>query len=87
MEKWRRFGISVLALGISLVMMGVTLIFSMFGFLFMIIGAVLMVVWAVVKKEAIMLFTPGGSFKIEGSAGFIDTLWNRISQIQHERDV
>ena len=42
--------------------------------------------WLFVKRESLILFTPGGMFKIEGSASFVESLWAKIAQLQREKD-
>jgi hypothetical protein len=89
MERWRRFSLKVLVAGVVFFFSPISLyvLSPMFWggtgglqimLLFMIIGLILIAVWAFVKREALLLFTPGGMFKIEGTAGFVDALWNEI---------
>lgn len=100
MEKWRRFGTKLLAGGIivfafpffSFLIPGMYLLFYgssglMMMLSFMIVGLACILIWFIVKREALLLFTPGGEFKIEGSAGFVEAVWNTISQMQRKRDV
>lgn len=101
MEKWRRFSLKLLGLGIALIILGLFGPYA-FLFLYLLIpfelrvflstiifvlGIGIIVVWAVAKKEALMLYTSAGAFKIEGSAGFVDSLWRGVSQILRERDL
>jgi hypothetical protein len=97
MEKWRRFGAKVLVIGILLLAwpiaiflpsmwyMGTSGMFYMI--IFMIPGIILVILWAILKREALLIFTPGGIFKIEGSVGFVDAVWSRITELQRQRDV
>ena len=87
LEKWRRFGMELLGAGIAVIVLSFGFMMienspsnsSILGFLFMILGLAIVSIWALVKKEALLLFTPGGMFKIEGSLDFVESLWNVIS--------
>jgi len=97
MEKWRRFGAKMLAVGIILFAWPIVVFVPSIGFMgssgllymimFMLPGIILIILWAVLKREALLIFTPGGTFKIEGSVGFVDAVWSRITELQRERDV
>jgi hypothetical protein len=88
MEKWRRFGMKLLGVSILLIALGSTmaLVNPMMMFLSMIPGIILILLWLFVKRESLILFTPGGMFKIEGSASFVESLWAKIAQLQREKD-
>jgi len=88
-EKWRRFGFKLLALGIILLLFPLTgpILFGPFLFMgsgylmiffFMIIGLIVVLVWLFVRREALQIYTASGSFKIEGSSGFVDEIWHAI---------
>ena len=87
MEKWRRFGVKVLGAGVAIILFSFWLMMptyypnslQIFGILFMFIGIAVAGVWALIKREALLLFTPGGMFKIEGAANFIESLWKVIA--------
>ncbi|MHA2264373.1 MAG: hypothetical protein ACXAEN_18425 [Candidatus Thorarchaeota archaeon] len=103
MEKWRRFGFKMLAAGIILAGLGFYMSLSLGSILSLImiwdpmylffvtlpfvVGIVLIIVWLVSKREALLLFTPGGMFKIEGSAGFVEDVWKEVVRHQRIRDV
>ena len=88
-EKWRRFGLKLLAAGVIL------LFFPLLGplwfgpymyvgsgaflmFFFMFIGLALVLAWFLIKREALQIYTPSETFKIEGAAGFVDEVWTVI---------
>jgi hypothetical protein len=88
-EKWRRFGLKLLAAGVFLLLFPLSgpylfgpLIYTGSGlyliFFFMFIGLALVLVWLLVKREALQIYTPSGSFKIEGASGFVDDVWTVI---------
>jgi hypothetical protein len=97
MEKWRRFGAMMLAAGVILLLFPLILplfggyymmqYFTFFLVTFMPIGIVLIVIWFLLKREALLVFTPGGNFKIEGSSRFVDDVWSTVSKMQRLRDV
>ena len=87
MERWRRFGLGMLAAGFFVFFFGVVLISSPFGFMMMGIGGVLMVLWLFMKREAVMLYTPSEKFKIEGASDFIQRVWAEISKAQRARQI
>lgn len=99
MEKWRRFGSKMLAAGIILLLWpffvvfipGMAMLFYGPGGLyfmlpFMMLGVVLIMLWALVKREAVRIYTPAEVFKLEGSAGFVEAVWNAISSQQRSKD-
>ena len=99
-EKWRRFGTKLLVVGIILLFFPVfsafmPILLLLFGqslqlivmMMFMALGLVLVIVWVVVKKEALMLYTHGEAYKIEGTAGFVDDLWVAIRNAQDRRNL
>jgi hypothetical protein len=91
-EKWRRFGIKLLAIGIilllfplyasmllplSLFLFDPMLVYNlMFGF--MALGLLIVIVWLFVKREALKIYTPSETFRIEGYSGFVDDIWQAI---------
>ncbi|TFF92022.1 hypothetical protein EU545_02275 [Candidatus Thorarchaeota archaeon] len=100
MEKWRRFGTKMLGAGILFVafpfiMMTIPgfqmLFYYSTGWFFilppMMLGILLVILWALVKREALKIYTPAETFKIEGSGGFIEAVWNQITSQQRLRDV
>ncbi len=99
MERWRRFGLKVLVIGLVLILspymasiipvIGPLIIYSgyMMIMLLMMIGLILILLWALLKREALLLYTPGGTFKIEGSAGFVEAVWQEVVKYQREREV
>jgi len=94
MEKWRRFGLKVLIAGFVLVLVSLpmgalspyTLMFGP-GITILSLGVLLIVVWTFVKREALIVFTPGGQFKFEGPAAFIEEIWSEITRHQRQRDI
>ncbi|MHA2264401.1 MAG: hypothetical protein ACXAEN_18565 [Candidatus Thorarchaeota archaeon] len=103
MEKWRRFGYKMLVVGIILtglsfyasislgsilaVIMSFNPTYMIYITLPFVVGIVLIIVWLVSKREALLLFTPGGMFKIEGSVGFVEDVWKEVVRHQRIRDV
>ncbi|MHA2135463.1 MAG: hypothetical protein ACXAEN_26535 [Candidatus Thorarchaeota archaeon] len=99
MEKWRRFSLKVLAAGAVLIgfpffsamipLLGPIIVAGGYVFIlfFMFVGLVLIAIWALFKRESLLLFTPGGMFKIEGSAGFVEDVWKEVVRHQRSRDV
>ncbi|MFX1484909.1 MAG: hypothetical protein ACFFCP_17160 [Promethearchaeota archaeon] len=100
MEKWRRFGLKLLGVAVFMIILpfmafmipGMTMLFwgpagTTIILLFWVIAIVLVIVWIAFKREALMLYTPGGSFKIEGSASFIESVWKAVTEAQRIRDV
>ncbi len=99
MEKWRRFGSKMLAAGIILLLWpffvvfipGMAMLFYGPGGLyfmlpFMMLGVVFIMLWALVKREAVRIYTPAEVFKLEGSAGFVEAVWNAISSQQRSKN-
>lgn len=85
LEKWRRFGMKVLGLGLLFIALGIMLfIIPTMMILCMIPGIILILLWLFAKREALILFTPGGTFKIEGTASFVESLWAKVAQLQRE---
>lgn len=99
MEKWRSYGTKLLVAGIffagipffSLMIPLVGPIILAGGMAIclplMALGVVMVVFWALVKREALMLYTPGGTLKIEGSAGLVEAVWGEVVRHQRHRDV
>ena len=97
LEKRRKYGTIVLVCGIALLVLGffgilstsymlgyATGVYSMifFGITPLFGGILLVVLWIIVKRESILIYTSGGSFKFEGSEGFIEAMWNAIKAFQ-----
>ncbi|MBD3158518.1 MAG: hypothetical protein GF309_06965 [Candidatus Lokiarchaeota archaeon] len=101
MEKWRRFSNKLAVIGTTMAISPMLLsLFSGMGFLFwyyvgtyylallsMGVGVILVLIWAFFKKEAIKIYTPSETFRLEGYAGFIDEVWAAITSRQHLRNV
>jgi hypothetical protein len=88
-EKWRRFGVKLLAIGILLLIFPLSgpVLFGPFLFIgsgyivlffFMFLGLLVVLAWLLVKREALRIYTPSGAFKIEGSSGLVDEVWIAI---------
>jgi len=99
-EKWRKYGTKMLAIGIILLgspffMMLIPglgmFVASTSGFMFllplMMLGLVLILLWALVKREALKIYTPAEVFKIEGSAGFVEAVWEAITTQQRMKNL
>lgn len=87
MERWRRFGLKFLATGCFVFLFGLLGFYTLFGLLLMGTGGILILLWFFVRREAILLYTPGAKFKIEGSSDFIERLWTEISKAQRRRQI
>ena len=99
MEKWRRFGTKLLGAGIFLIgfpffgsfIPGFTYLFwgtssIIITMPLMAVGVIVLIIWTIVKREALKIYTPAGSFKIEGTSVFVDSVWKAITRAQKERD-
>ena len=87
LKKWHRFGMRVLVAGIAVIAWSFGMMMApyywgyllVYSFFLMILGLIIVGIWVFVDREALLLFTPGGMFKIEGSLYFVESLWKVIS--------
>ncbi|MHA1928242.1 MAG: hypothetical protein ACTSV2_06655 [Candidatus Thorarchaeota archaeon] len=90
-EKWRKYGLKLLPIGIMIMMLGMTFLLSRYtiimGVLLIAVGIIPIAIALFVKSEGLMLYTHGGTFLFEGSAGFVDAIWEAINAAQAHRNL
>jgi hypothetical protein len=87
MKRWRRLGDRFLGLGLVIMMFGAYLSTAYpAGIVFFLGGILLIFLVLLLKREATVIYCPGQKFKIQGSAEFVEAVYNAVMDAQHKRN-